>query len=63
MNRTIVEGDWNKIKGKAKQAWGNLTDDDLIYEEGKDDEMIGRLQRKTGEAKEAIRQKIDEWLR
>ena len=43
-----ARGDWNQIKGEAKQKWGNLTDDDLDYEDGKQDEWYGRLQEKTG---------------
>jgi uncharacterized protein YjbJ (UPF0337 family) len=60
-NRTTMKGNWNQIKGNAKQTWGNLTDDDLKYEEGKEDEMFGRIQQKTGEAMENIRRKFDEW--
>lgn len=43
-----ARGDWNQIKGQAKQKWGNLTDDDLTYNEGQQDEWFGRLQEKTG---------------
>lgn len=49
-----LKGDWNETKGKIKQAYGDLTDDDLKYEEGKDDELVGRLQKKTGKAKEDV---------
>jgi uncharacterized protein YjbJ (UPF0337 family) len=45
-----ARGDWNQIKGQARQKWGNLTDDDLNYEEGRQDEWFGRLQEKTGHA-------------
>jgi uncharacterized protein YjbJ (UPF0337 family) len=45
MNRLQIRGTWNEIKGKLKQQYGNLTDDDLAYSEGKDDELVGRLQR------------------
>ncbi|AIZ62538.1 general stress protein CsbD [Hymenobacter sp. DG25B] len=44
-----ARGNWNEIKGQAKQKWGNLTDNDLDYEEGKQDEWFGRMQEKTGE--------------
>lgn len=54
-----MKGDWNEIKGKIKQQYANLTDDDLIYEEGKEDEMFGRIQKKTGQTKEAIKRWID----
>ena len=55
-----VRGNWNIIKGELKQKYGDLTDNDLTYEEGKEDEMLGRLQRKTGETKEALKEFIDE---
>ena len=50
-----MKGTWNTIKGKLKQAYGNLTDDDLRYEDGKDDELLGRLQQKTGKTKDDLR--------
>lgn len=49
-----LKGNWNELKGKMKQAYGNLTDDDLKYEEGKDDELIGNLQKKLGKTKEDV---------
>lgn len=49
-----LSGSWNNTKGKMKQAYANLTDDDLMYEEGKDDEFVGRLQTKLGKSKEEI---------
>jgi uncharacterized protein YjbJ (UPF0337 family) len=45
-----ARGNWNQVKGEAKQKWGQLTDDDLDYEDGKQDEWFGRLQEKTGHA-------------
>lgn len=53
------KGNWNETKGKLKQKWGVLTDNDLVYEEGKEDEFIGKIQKKTGEAKESIKKFID----
>ncbi|MBH8559731.1 CsbD family protein [Microvirga sp. STS02] len=50
-----ARGDWNQIKGQAKQKWGNLTDDDLTYNEGQQDEWFGRLQEKTGHAIDDIK--------
>ena len=55
MDNLIVKGTWNTVKGKLKQAYGDLTDDDLKYEEGKDDELLGRLQQKTGKTKDDLR--------
>ena len=49
-----LNGDWNQTKGKIKQAYGDLTDDDLKYEEGKDDELVGRLQKKVGKTKDEV---------
>ncbi len=50
-----ARGNWNQLKGEAKQKWGQLTDDDLDYEDGKQDEWFGRLQEKTGHAVEDIK--------
>ena len=50
-----ARGNWNEIKGQTKQKWGQLTDDDLDYEEGKQDEWLGNLQQKTGETMDDIR--------
>jgi uncharacterized protein YjbJ (UPF0337 family) len=54
-----LKGNWNEMKGKIKQQYGNLTDDDLIYEEGKEDELYGRIQKKTGHTKEEVKRWID----
>jgi uncharacterized protein YjbJ (UPF0337 family) len=59
MNKLQFKGSWNEIKGKLKQTYGNLTDDDLAFAEGKDDELIGRLQKKLGKSKEEIRHEIE----
>jgi uncharacterized protein YjbJ (UPF0337 family) len=58
MNETTAKGDWNQMKGKIKQAWGDLTDDDLTYEEGKEDEMWGKVQKKTGKTKDEIHKAV-----
>lgn len=54
MDKLELKGRWNEIKGKLKQSHGDLTDDDLRYEEGKEDELYGRLQTKTGKTKDEI---------
>lgn len=54
-----LKGNWNIIKGNLKQQWADLTEDDLLYEEGKEDELMGRLQKKTGETKDKINEFID----
>ncbi|WP_373523470.1 CsbD family protein [Aquiflexum sp.] len=53
------KGNWNLIKGKLKQKYGELTDDDLTYVEGKEDEMLGRIQKKTGQSKDEVKKFID----
>lgn len=55
MTATETKGNWNILKGKLKQKWANLTDDDLVNLEGKADELVGRIQKRTGESQEAIR--------
>lgn len=55
-----IKGNWNQIKGQLKQKYGDLTDDDLTYTEGKEDELLGRLQEKTGESKEKLKNYIDQ---
>ncbi|TJZ62263.1 CsbD family protein [Sphingobacterium olei] len=59
MDKLDLKGKWNEWKGKAKQEYAELTDDDLKYEEGKDDELLGRLQQRLGKAREEV---ID-WLK
>lgn len=54
MDRLELKGNWNQIKGRLKQKYANLTDDDLRYEEGKDDELLGRIQKRTGQTREQI---------
>jgi uncharacterized protein YjbJ (UPF0337 family) len=54
MSDLKLKGTWNELKGKVKQAYGDLTDDDLVHEEGKDDEMLGKLQQKTGKGRDEL---------
>jgi len=58
MNKLEIKGSWNELKGKLKQQYGNLTDDDLVFAEGKEDELLGRLQKKLGKSKDEVRQMI-----
>ena len=60
MNKLEIKGDWNIIKGKLKQKWAKLTDDDLQYVDGKQDELLGRIQKRTGEAREAVEKVVEE---
>jgi uncharacterized protein YjbJ (UPF0337 family) len=59
-NSTEIQGNWKEIKGKLKQKFAMLTDDDLLFVEGKQDELLGRLQSKLGKTKEEIRKIISE---
>lgn len=54
MNKTEMKGNWNEQKGKLKQKFAILTDNDLMFEEGKEEEMFGRLQIKLGKTKEEL---------
>lgn len=58
MNELTIEGNWNQAKGKLKQKYSNLTDDDLTYQEGKEDELYGRLQEKLGKTKDEVKEII-----
>ena len=58
MTKLELKGSWNEVKGKLKQKYGELTDDDLAFAEGKDEELLGRLQKKLGRTKEDIRREI-----
>lgn len=59
MNKLTVEGNWNEIKGKLKQKYGQLTDNDLTFAKGKEEEMYGRLQKKLGKTKDEILKDIE----
>lgn len=54
-----IKGNWNVIKGKLKQQYADLTDEDLKYADGKEDELLGRIQKKTGQSKDKIKETID----
>lgn len=54
-----IRGDWNQVKGKAKEEYGQLTDDDLMVQEGKEDQFLGNLQKKLGKTKQEIKDWID----
>jgi uncharacterized protein YjbJ (UPF0337 family) len=55
MKNLELRGNWNELKGKLKQQFAELTDDDLLYEEGREEELIGRLQKKLGKTDREIR--------
>jgi uncharacterized protein YjbJ (UPF0337 family) len=62
MSNLDLKGSWNELKGKLKQEYGELTDDDLAYVEGKEDELIGKIQKRLGKKREEIASEIREWL-
>ena len=59
MNKLQFKGSWNEVKGKLKQKYAQLTDDDLKYAEGKEDELVGRLQKKLGKSAEEVLQMLE----
>ena len=61
MNTLEIKGDWNITKGKLKQKWAKLTDDDLQYSEGQQEELLGRIQKRTGESREAVEKAVKEF--
>ena len=62
MDALDIKSDWNIIKGNLKQRWTNLTDDDLQYVDGKQDELLGRIQKRTGKAREEVEAVIKEYI-
>ena len=59
MTKLEFKGGWNEVKGKLKQKYAQLSDDDLAFTEGKEDELLGRLQQKLGKSKEDLRKEIE----
>lgn len=55
-----IKGNWNELKGKIKQKYADLTDDDLLYVEGKEDELLGRLQQKLGKTRQEIESELED---
>ena len=60
MNTTEIKGNWNELKGKLKKKYANLTDNDLMFEDGKEDELLGRLQKRLGKTKSELKEIFDE---
>jgi uncharacterized protein YjbJ (UPF0337 family) len=61
MDWNRVEGNWKQLKGKVKEKWGNLTDDDLTAINGQRDQLEGKIQQRYGHAKDKVRQDVDDW--
>jgi len=60
MNTQVIQGRWDQIRGKVKEKWGQLTDDDLKMVSGNLDQLIGKIQQKTGEARDKVEEFLDE---
>jgi uncharacterized protein YjbJ (UPF0337 family) len=60
MTRLNFKGSWNEAKGKLKQKYAQLTDDDLAFAEGKEDELLGRLQQRLGRSKDELRKELED---
>jgi uncharacterized protein YjbJ (UPF0337 family) len=60
VNAQALQGQWNQIRGELKKKWGQLTDDDLRFNNGNIDQLVGKIQQRTGEAREAIEQFLTE---
>jgi uncharacterized protein YjbJ (UPF0337 family) len=61
MNKLTIKGNWNQVKGKLKQKYADLTDDELTFAEGTEDELLGRLQRRLGKSKDELQREIEEY--
>jgi len=62
MDKLELKGKWNELKGKLKQKYGDLTEDDLRYVEGKEDELLGNLQKKLGKTRQELSSELRKWL-
>jgi uncharacterized protein YjbJ (UPF0337 family) len=62
MDWNRVEGNWKQFKGKIKEQWGNLTDDDLDQINGRREQLEGKLQQRYGYAKDQVRKDVDDWI-
>ena len=62
MNKDIIEGKLEQLKGKAKEKWGELTNDDWDVVEGKRDQLVGRIQERYGRSKEDAEKEVDDWF-
>jgi len=60
MDTTEFKGNWNELKGKLKKSYAELTDNDLLYEEGREDELFGRLQQRLGKTKEEVKKLFED---
>lgn len=61
INKDTIEGNWKQFKGKVKEQWGKLTDDDLDVIAGKRDQLVGRLQERAGIARDEAEKQVKDW--
>ncbi|MHB0878672.1 MAG: CsbD family protein [Anaerolineae bacterium] len=62
-SRDVWEGRWKQVRGRVKETWGDLTDDDLDRAEGNRDQLIGKIQEKTGQTRQEIERQFDDWMK
>ena len=63
MNKDQADGNWKQLKGKVKEKWGKLTDDDMTVIEGKRDQLVGKIQERYGYAKDQAEKEVSDWER
>ena len=63
MNEDTLRGQWKQVKGRVREKWGKLTNDDLDQIQGRSEQLIGRVQERYGIAREEAKQQVDDWLR
>ena len=61
MNKDEIGGNWKQVKGKVKEQWGKLTDDDMTIIEGKRDQLVGKIQERYGYQKDQAEKEVDSW--
>jgi uncharacterized protein YjbJ (UPF0337 family) len=63
MNEDTLKGQWKQLKGRIREQWGKLTDDDVTTIEGRSEQLIGRIQERYGITRDEARRQVDEWMR
>jgi uncharacterized protein YjbJ (UPF0337 family) len=63
MNQDMLKGQWTQLKGKAREQWGKLTNDDLEQIQGQGEQLVGKIQERYGIARDQAQKQVDEWLR
>jgi uncharacterized protein YjbJ (UPF0337 family) len=63
MNEDTLKGQWTQLKGKVREQWGKLTNDDVEQIQGKSQQLVGRIQERYGIAREEAQRQVDDWIR